>query len=93
MHCSLFVISIFYTITQGLPWDKQRAKFEGVRSTTRKLVRIAYVGSLRKQNMLEEIFMCADPTDRCDERQQEAYTSCMRSFFLYMKIGSNDLVF
>ena len=92
MHCSLFVYNDLLS-TQGKPWDKQRAKFEGVRSTTRKLVRIAYVGSLRKQNMLEEIFMCADPTDRCDERQQEAYTSCMRSFFLYMKIGSNDLVF
>ena len=41
----------------------------------------------------EEAFMGADPTDRCDDRQQETYTICMRSFFLYMKIGSNDLVF
>ena len=28
----------------------------------------------------EEVFMCADPTDRCDDRQQETYTICMRSF-------------
>ena len=45
MHCSLFVISIFYPITQDLPWDKQRASFEGA-AATRKTVRIAYVGPL-----------------------------------------------
>ena len=34
----------------------------------------------------EEVFMCADPTDRCDDRQEETYTTCMRSFFVYVRL-------
>ena len=34
----------------------------------------------------EEVFMCADPTDRCDDRKQETYTSCMRSFFCIWRL-------
>ena len=49
MHCSLFVYHDLLS-TQGLPWDKQRASFEGA-AATRKTVRIAYVGSVHKQHM------------------------------------------
>ena len=35
----------------------------------------------------EEVFMCADPTDRCDDRQEETYTTCMRSFFVYVRLS------
>ena len=67
MHCSLFVISGFYPSTQGLPWDKQRSAFKGAArriKATESLMSGPYVSVIRP----EEAFMCADPTDRCDDR-------------------------
>ena len=63
-------------------WDKQRSAFKGAARRI-KATESRMSGPCANRICYEEIFMCADPTDRCDDCQQKTYTVCMRSF-LYM---------
>ena len=67
-------------------WDKQRSAFKGAKRRI-KATESLMSGPCVSSTCHEEVFMCADPTDRCDDRQEETYTTCMRSFFVYVRLS------
>ena len=75
-----------YTTTSHLPRASPGISREPVlkeRQRRAKLCESLMSGPCVSSTCHEDVFMCADPTDRCDDRQQETYTVCMRSFFVY----------